>query len=126
MKTVTSLLVATFVAWMLVTLMSGPALADPLTPVVVFPGFHNSKLEVKVQNQSVAPECPTSGTFEDWFRNDSPSTEFSQVCQDKLLTLVVDPDDSKPMPERFSNQPGVTVELKNFGQTQSAPFHECL
>ena len=123
MKTATGLLVATLVAWMLVTVMPGPALADPLTPVVVFPGFYISQLEVKVQNQSVAPECPTSGPFEVWFRNDSPSTEFSQVCQDKLLTLVVDPDDSKPMPERFSNQPRVTVELKNFGETQSAPFY---
>ena len=81
---------------------------------------------MKVQNQSVAPECPTSGTFEDWFGNDSPSMEFSQVCQDKLLTLVVDPDASKPMPERFSNQPGVTVKLKDFGKTQSAPFYEPL
>jgi lecithin-cholesterol acyltransferase len=126
MKTATSLLVAIFVAWMLVTMMPGPAVADPLTPVVVFPGAFVSKLEVKVQNQSVAPECPESGTFEVWFRNDSPSIEFSQVCQDKLLTLVVDPDDSKPMPERFSNQPGVTVELKNFGQTQSAPLYEPL
>jgi lysophospholipase-3 len=51
----------------------------------------------------------------------NPSTEFTQVCQDKLLTLVVDPDDSKPTPQRFSNQLGVTVELKNFGETQSAP-----
>ncbi len=126
MNTATSLLAATFVAWMLVTMMPGPTLANPLTPVVVFPGFHISKLEVKVQNQSVAPECPTSGTFEVWFRNNSPNTEFSQVCQDKLLTLVVDTDDSKPMRERFSNQPGVTVELKNFGQTQSAPFYEPL
>jgi lecithin-cholesterol acyltransferase len=106
--------------------MPAPALSDPLTPVVVFPGFYTSKIEVKVQNQSVAPECPESGTFEVWFRNDSPSIEFSQVCQDRLLTLVVDPDDSKPMPERFSNQPGVTVELKNFGQTQSAPLYEPL
>src|SRR5262245_17081597 len=126
MRTLTNLLVATVVAWMLVTVMPGPILADPLTPVVVFPGWYTSKLEVTVQNQSVAPECLTSGTFEVWLRNDSPSTEFSQVCQDKLLTLVVDPDDSKPMPERFSNQPGVTVELKNFGQTESAPFYEPL
>jgi lecithin-cholesterol acyltransferase len=126
MKTATSLLVATCVAWILVTMMPGPALADTLTPVVVFPAFHFTKLKVKVQNQSVAPECPTSGTFEDWFLNDSPSTEFSQVCQDKLLTLVVDPDASNPMPERFANQPGVTVELKNFGKTQSAPFYEPL
>ena len=38
----------------------------------------------------------------------------------------VDPDDSKPRRERFSNQPGVTVELKNFGKTQSTPFYEPL
>jgi lecithin-cholesterol acyltransferase len=119
-------LVATVVAWMLVTVMSGPALGDPRTPVVVFPGAFGTRLEVQVQNQSVAPECPTSGTFEVWVLNNNPSTEFSQVCQDKLLTLVVDPDDSKPMPARFSNQPGVTVELKNFGQTQSAPLYEPL
>jgi lecithin-cholesterol acyltransferase len=80
METATRLLVATFVAWMLVTVIPGPALADPLTPVVVFPGFYISKLEVQVENQTVASECPTSGTFEVWFRNDSPSTEFSQVC----------------------------------------------
>ena len=104
----------------------GPTLTDPLTPVVVFPAFHFTKLKVKAQNQTVAPECPTSGTFEDWFLNDSPSAEFSQVCQDKLLTLVVDPGASKPMPERFSNQPGVTVKLKDFGKTQSAPFYEPL
>jgi lecithin-cholesterol acyltransferase len=126
MKTARSLLVATVVTWMLVTVMPSPILADPLTPVVVFPGWYTSKLEVTVQDQSVAPECPTSGTFEVWLRNDSPSTEFSQVCQDKLLTLVFDPDDSKLMPERFSNRPGVTVELKDFGQTQSAPFYEPL
>ena len=126
MKTARSLLVATFVAWMLVTMIPGPALADTRTPVVVFPAFHFTKLKVKVQNQSVAPACPMSGTFEDWFLNDNPSTAFSQVCQDTLLTLVVDPDASKPMPERFSNQPGVTVELKNFGKTQSAPFYEPL
>jgi lysophospholipase-3 len=126
MKTTTSLLVTTVVTWMLMTVMPGPVLADPLPPVVVFPGAYTTKIEVTVQNQSVAPECPTSGTFEVWFGNDNPSTEFSQVCQDKLLTLVVDPDASKPMPERFSNQPGVTVRLKNFGQTQSAPLYEPL
>ena len=77
-----------------------------------------------MQNQSVAPECPASGTFEDWFLNDNPSVQFSQVCQDKLLTLVYDADPSKPMQERFSNQPGVTVKIKDFGKTQSAPFYE--
>jgi lecithin-cholesterol acyltransferase len=100
--------------------------SSSLTPVVVFPAFHFAKLLVTVENQSVAPECPQFGTFEDWFQNDNPSTEFSQVCQDKLLTLVYTPDESAPMPERFSNQPGVTVELSDFGNTESAPFYEPL
>ena len=59
------------------------------TPVVVFPAFHFTKLEVMVRDQVVAPECPSSGSFEDWFLNDDPSTTFSQVCQDKLLTLRI-------------------------------------
>ena len=124
MKTMRSLLVASLAAWMLVAMMPGAALADTRTPVVVFPAFHFTKLKVKVQHQSVFSECPANGTFEDWF--DNPGQEFSQVCQDKLLSLVVDPDSSKPLLERFSNQPGVTVELKNFGMTQSAPFYKPL
>lgn len=128
MKTAKSLLVAIFAAWMLiaVSVPDIPASADTLTPVVVFPAFHFTKLTVRVINQSVFPECPANGTFEDWFLNNNGNTQFSQVCRDKLLTLVVNPDSSKPMAERFSNQPGVTVELKNFGKTQSAPFYEPL
>jgi lysophospholipase-3 len=97
-----------------------------VTPVVVFPAFHFTKLLANVNNQTVAPECPASGTFEDWFENDEPFTEFSQVCRDKLLTLVYNPNNAVPMPERFSNQPGVTIELLDFGTTESAPFYEPL
>lgn len=95
-------------------------------PVVLFPAFHLTKLQVTAHDQVVAPECPRSGGFEDWFRNDQPNPTFSQVCQDKLLTLRYDATASKPMPERFSNQPGVTVEVKNYGRTESAPFYEPL
>ncbi len=35
-----------------------------LTPVVLFPGWGGTRLEVRVHNQTVAPECPRSGTFE--------------------------------------------------------------
>lgn len=126
MKRASWLLIGTYLACMLGVLAPGFAQADPLTPVVVFPAFHFTKLRVMVSGQTTAPECPASGTFEDWFLNDNPSPEFSQVCQDKLLTLVFDPDASKPMSQRFSNQPGVTVELKNFGKAQSAPFYEDL
>lgn len=104
---------------------AGAALAQTpaRTPVVVFPAFHFTKLLVTVENQSVFPDCPASGTFEDWFLNDAPSV-YSQVCRDQLMTLVYDANPNKLMAERFSNQPGVTVQIKDFGTTGSAPFYE--
>jgi lecithin-cholesterol acyltransferase len=87
------------------------------TPVVLFPAFHFTKLLVDVHGQTVAPECPSSGSFEDWFLNDQPSP-FSQVCQDKLMTLRVGRH------KRFSDQKGVTVSIKDYGTTESAPFYE--
>jgi lecithin-cholesterol acyltransferase len=96
------------------------------TPVVLFPAFHLTKLQVTVHDQVIAPECPRSGDFEDWFRNDHPSATFSQVCQDKLLTLRYNATSSVPMPERFSNQQGVTVAVEDYGTTESAPFYESL
>ena len=92
------------------------------TPVVVFPAFHFTKLEITVRDQVVAPECPRSGTFEDWFRNDNPSTTFSQVCQDKLMTLRI--SNRGPKSKRFRDQQGVTVAVKDYGTTESAPFYE--
>ncbi len=88
-----------------------------LTPVVLFPAFHFTKLEVTVRGQKVAPECPRFGSFEDWFLNDSPSTTFSQVCQDKLMTLRI-------TRHGFLDQKGVTVRIKDYGETESAPFYE--
>jgi lysophospholipase-3 len=93
---------------------------------VLFPAFHFTKLLVTVHNQTVAPDCPRSGSFEDWFLNDHPSTTFSQVCRDKLMTLRYDANGKEPMPKRFSNQPGVTVQIIGYGTTQSAPFYESM
>jgi hypothetical protein len=75
---------------------SAEAARKPLTPVVLFPAFHFTQLKVLVKNQTAFPECPASGTFEDWFLNDRKSS-FSQVCRDELLALVYDPDPSKPI-----------------------------
>lgn len=106
---------------------SGPAASSGTrTPVVLFPAFHLTKLLVTVHDQVAAPECPRSGSFEDWYRNDHPSATFSQVCQDQLLTLRYNPTPSTPMPQRFSNQQGVTVEVKDYGKTDSTPFYEPL
>jgi lecithin-cholesterol acyltransferase len=94
------------------------------TPVVLFPAFHFTKLLVTVHDQTVAPGCPRSGTFQDWFQNDHPSARFSQVCEDKLLTLRYDRTGHMAMRHRFSNQPGVTVRILDYGKTASAPFYE--
>src|SRR3954447_1937587 len=91
----------------LVVLPSGTSAAHrpALTPIVVFPAFHFTKLRVSVHDQRTDPACPRSGSFEDWFLNDHPSTTFSQVCRDELLTLRYDRRGHRPMPERFSDQP---------------------
>lgn len=95
-----------------------------LTPIVLFPAFHFTKLQVTVHNQSVDPACPPSGSFEDWFLIDHPSTTFSQVCRDELMTLRYDPNPHKPIPLRFSDQHGVDVSIIDYGETASAPFYE--
>src|SRR4051794_3332318 len=94
------------------------------TPVVLFPGYTLNKILVTVTNQSVAPECPRSGSFEDWFQNDAPSKRFSQVCRDELMTLRYDPDPRKPMARRFSFQRGVTMRIPEYGSTRGAPLYE--
>ena len=109
------------------TLIASSAAASggqkPLTPVVLFPAFHFTKLEVTVRNQTAAPGCPRSGSFQDWYANPHPSRTFSQVCRDELTTLRYDPNPSLPMPKRFSNQQGVSVKIIDYGQTASAPFY---
>ncbi|WP_211766042.1 lipase/acyltransferase domain-containing protein [Kutzneria sp. CA-103260] len=95
------------------------------TPVVLFPAFHLTKLQVTVRGQTTDPYCPRSGTFQDWYQNTQASA-FSQVCQDELETLRYDPNPAKPMPLRFSEQPGVTVNVIDYGKTDSAPFYETL
>lgn len=103
---------------------AAPPSSPGLTPIVLFPAFHFTKLEVTVRNQAVDPSCPRSGTFEDWFLIDHLSTTFSQVCQDELLTMRYDPNPVMPMPLRFSEQRGVTVGIIDYGKTDSAPYYE--
>lgn len=106
--------------------VTGPAraAAPQRTPVVLFPAYHLTRLQVTVDGQTTAPHCPRSGSFAFWYQNDRPSTAFSQACQDELLTLRYDPDPAKPMPRRFSEQPGVRVRIVDYGRTRSAPFYE--
>lgn len=100
---------------------NGPS-AGP-TPIVLFPAWHFTRLEVTVRNQQTDPSCPSSGSFEDLVFFD-PGPPFSQVCRDELLTLRYDPNPHKPMRLRFTEQPGVTVEVADYGLTASAPAYE--
>jgi len=116
------------VAVMLLAMLVVPVVAGAAphgrTPVVLFPAFHFTRLGVTVVNQTAAPTCPHSGFFEDWFQNDHPSTTFSQVCRDQVLTLNYNRDRSVPMASRFSEQPGVRVGIIDYGSTRSAPYYE--
>ena len=97
-----------------------------LTPVVLFPGYSFSRLKVVVHNQTAAPGCPRSGTFEEWYQNPHPSTTFSQVCRDKLLTLRYAASGRKPWADRFSNQRGVSTSIADYGKTESTPFYQTM
>jgi lecithin-cholesterol acyltransferase len=68
----------------------------------------------------VAPDCPASGTFGSWFLSDQ-SNGFSHACRDKLMTLVYNRQPSVPMAQRFSEQPGVTVTIMDYGKIESCP-----
>jgi lecithin-cholesterol acyltransferase len=96
-----------------------------LTPIVLFPAWHFTRLTVTVHNQTVDPNCPRSGTFEDLVFGD-PGPTFSQLCRDELLTLRYNARSNKPIPLRFRNQHGVKTEIADFGKTASAPFYEAM
>jgi lecithin-cholesterol acyltransferase len=97
--------------------------AGARTPVVMFPAYFFTTLKVTVHHQTVAPECPSSGSFRVFFLNDEP-TAFSLLCQQKLLTMRYQPNPTKPMRQRFRDQRGVDVRIQNYGKTKSAPFYE--
>ncbi len=96
--------------------------SEGLTPIVLFPAYHFTRLSVAVHDQRVDPACPSSGSFEDYFPNPAPSTTFSQVCKDELMTLSYRP--SGAWQTRFSDPQGVDVEVEDYGSVASAPFYQ--
>jgi len=93
------------------------------TPVVLFPAYTATKVKVTVNGQTVAPECPSSGSFEDWFGNPAPIGSFSQECRDKLMTLRYNAG-RRPFARRFAFQRGVRMRIPQYGKTESAPLYE--
>jgi lysophospholipase-3 len=125
-----SLLLTPLAALIAAVALTGPsgtvarATKPRLTPVILFPAFHLTRLRVTARNQTVDLACPRSGSFEDVFQNPDPGGRFSQVCRDKLMTLRYNANPMLPMPRRFSDQPGVTVSVIDYGKTDSAPYYQ--
>jgi lecithin-cholesterol acyltransferase len=121
------LTVAVMAVGLLLTSVPMTAAAPPqssgVTPIVLFPAWHFTLLQVDVRNQRTDPDCPASGSFVDHVFID-PGSDFSQLCRDELLTLRYDDNLRKPIRLRFTEQPGVTVSIPNYGSTESAPFYE--
>src|SRR5499426_956222 len=122
-----ALMVAALASLTPTALMAGTAAAKPsspgVTPIVLFPAWHFTRLTLAVKHQTTDPNCPGSGTFEDQVFED-PGPAFSQVCRDELMTLRYDRHSHKPIRLRFHEQRGVTVSIPDYGKTASAPFYE--
>jgi lysophospholipase-3 len=101
---------------------SKPRHEGGLTPIVLFPAYHFTRLLVTVHDQRIDLACPRSGSFEDFFPNPSPSTTFSQVCRDELMTLSYRPHGA--WETRFGDGKGVNVGIEDYGKVASAPFYQ--
>jgi lysophospholipase-3 len=120
-------IVAATLVLVTVVLTGGAGASSPrkdqaaLTPIVLFPAYHFTRLLVTAHNQRVDSACPRSGSFEDFFPNGAPSAAFSQVCRDELMTLSYRPHGA--WQTRFSDPKGVDVEIEDYGKVASAPFY---
>jgi len=113
------------IALLMPTAVTAKSSGTGVTPIVLFPAWHFTRLTVTVKDQTVDPSCPASGTFEDLvFGNPGPT--FSQLCRDELLTLRYDGNAHKPIRLRFHEQHGVSVRIADYGKTASAPFYEAM
>jgi len=99
--------------------------ASGVNPVVLFPAYTYTRLQVDVAGQRTDPACPSSGRFEILAGDTTPSA-FSSICRDELITLRYRSDHTLPFDRRFSEQPGVTTSIPGYGSTRSAPFYEPL
>jgi lecithin-cholesterol acyltransferase len=94
-----------------------PAEAKP--PVVFFPGYGLSVMQVTVEGQTAYPSCPASGNYSLHYQAASSQNGFDITCMTQLLTLSYN-----NITGAFSNVPGVTPILQDFGSVACAPFYE--
>jgi lecithin-cholesterol acyltransferase len=96
-----------------------------VNPVVLFPAYTYTRLQVTVAGQRTDPACPATGHFE-ILAGDDDTSAFSSICKDELITLRYRQHSKLPFAQRFSEQPGVRTSIPDYGSTRSAPFYEPL
>jgi len=96
-----------------------------VNPVVLFPAYTYTRLRVSVTGQVTDPACPATGRFE-ILAGTADTSAFSSICQDELITLRYRRHSASPFARRFSEQPGVTTSVPDYGSTRSAPFYQPL
>lgn len=92
--------------WLAFALFIGVAVS--LEPVLLFPGYSLSNMQVTVTNGQL-PGCPTSGTFTVGFTMDKTQGSFSEECMMNFLNLTYNP--SAQPPNQFSSRPDVSVTI---------------
>ena len=118
-----SALITAIVAMLALGLAPGSAAAATArTPVVFFPGYGTTILQVSVHDQTTVKGCPASGMYQDGIPANLGTT-FSQVCRDELITPRWSHNAKLPWPQRLSLPPGVRITIPNYGQTSSAPVY---
>ena len=80
-------------------------------PMVFFPGYGSTILQVDVEGQEMFPACPKSGSYSIYFGYDPNQGGFGELCTMQLLKILFDPTTGQ-----FSSVPGVSVSIPNFGQ----------
>lgn len=93
--------------------------AEAKPPVVFFPGYGLSVMQVTVEGQTAFPSCPGSGNYSLHYQSPSTQNGFDLTCMTQLLTLSYN-----NITRSFSNVPGVTPMLQDFGSAACAPFYE--
>src|SRR4051794_6934535 len=93
-----------------------------LAPIVFFPGYGTTRLQVTVSGQSTVAGCAASGAFEDGI-GAAPGDTYDHGCRDKLLTPRYRADPRLAFAKRISLPPGVKVTIPGYGSTGTAPIY---
>ena len=95
---------------------------SPRTPVVFFPGYGTTILQVTVRGQHGVAGCAPSGSFQDGIPADVGTT-YDEICRARLLTPSYPGSARIAIARRFRRPAGVRVTIPHYGEPSSAPVY---